>query len=121
MKRAAQGLLIASLVLSSLAVQAAESTGLTRDQVRADLIKAEQNGTFPFSKVHYPDPAWNPSTVYAATKAAQEMDKEAAAKGKAQVDAASYGAAASGSSASGSRTEGGTSTAPLSDRPHPAQ
>ncbi|GAB2890783.1 hypothetical protein GCM10027093_27310 [Paraburkholderia jirisanensis] len=121
MKRAAQGLFIASLVFSSLAVQAAESTGLTREQVRADLIKAEMNGTFPFSKVHYPDPEWNPSTVYVATKAAREMDKEAAAKRKADVDAASYGAAASGTSASGSRTDGGTSTAPQSDKPHPAQ
>jgi len=109
MKRLAQGLFVASLVLSSFAAQAADGTGLTREQVRADLIRAEQNGTFPYSKTHYPDPEWNPSTVYVATKAAQKMAQEAAAKGQVDAGAASYGDVASGTSASGARRDNGAS------------
>ncbi|MFC0402018.1 DUF4148 domain-containing protein [Paraburkholderia rhizosphaerae] len=103
MKRLSQALAIASFVVLPLVSHAAYSAPLTRAQVRADLISAEQHGSFPLSKVHYPEPEWNPSAVYVANKAAQKNAQDAA--NNARADAATvnaYGAQTSGSSASGS-------------------
>ncbi|CAB3763257.1 DUF4148 domain-containing protein [Paraburkholderia humisilvae] len=102
MKRLNQALVVASFVLLPLVSHAADSVPLTRAQVRADLISAEQNGTYPTSKEHYPDPAWDPAAVYVANKAAQKIAQEAANKAAADAAAASsYGNSTSGSSVSG--------------------
>ncbi|MGF6752919.1 DUF4148 domain-containing protein [Paraburkholderia sp. GAS42] len=55
MKRVHQALVLAAALALPLASHA-EST-ITRAQVRADLIAAEQAGTYPISDAHYPDPA----------------------------------------------------------------
>ena len=68
MNRLNKALIVASFVVLPLVGHAADNAPLTRAQVRADLIAAEQNGTFPLSKVHYPDPAYDPSAVYVANK-----------------------------------------------------
>ncbi|APR39101.1 DUF4148 domain-containing protein [Paraburkholderia sp. SOS3] len=115
MKRLNKALIVASFVVLPLVGHAADNAPLTRAQVRADLIAAEQNGTFPLSKVHYPEPGWNPSAVYVANKAAQKMAQEAANRqangadnsadksANASVAASSYGGSNFGSSAQGAR------------------
>jgi Domain of unknown function (DUF4148) len=116
MKRLNKALIVASFVVLPLVGHAADNAPLTRAQVRADLIAAEQNGTFPLSKVHYPEPAWNPSAVYVANKAAQKMAQEAANSAAANNEAAnanvsvnanaaasSYGGSSVGSSEAGAR------------------
>ncbi|MDQ7977106.1 DUF4148 domain-containing protein [Paraburkholderia sp. SARCC-3016] len=111
MKRLNKALIAASFVVLPLVGHAADNAPLTRAQVRADLISAEQNGTYPLSKVHYPDPGWNPSAVYVANKAAQKMAQQAANReasgadtsANASVAASSYGGSGFGSSAQGAR------------------
>jgi hypothetical protein len=105
MNRLIKALLVTSFVVLPLAGHAADSSPVTRAQVRADLIAAEQNGTYPPSKVHFPDPGWDPSAVYVANKAAQKMAQQAAASGAASDAnaASSYGGARAGNSAWGTR------------------
>ncbi|CAG4902235.1 DUF4148 domain-containing protein [Paraburkholderia saeva] len=55
MKRIHQALVLAAALALPLASHA-ESTA-TRVQIRADLISAEQAGTYPMSDAHYPDAA----------------------------------------------------------------
>jgi hypothetical protein len=112
-----KALLAASFVVLPLVSHASDNSPVTRAQVRADLVAAEQNGTFPFSKEHYPDPAWDPSAVYVANKAAQKMAREAANNGANGTNAAngtngadaravsSYGGSSAGSSAWGTRLD----------------
>jgi hypothetical protein len=103
MKRLNRALIAASLVVAPLtamftapvAAQAADIAPLTRAQVRAELIEAERNGTYPTSKVHYPDPQPDAAVAYVANRAAA----------KAGVDSA-YGGSAAGSSVSGARAGG---------------
>jgi Domain of unknown function (DUF4148) len=90
MKRVHQALVVAAVLSLPLVSHAAsDSAPLTRAQVRAELIAAEQAGQYPYSNVHYPDPAPNAATTYVANKEAK---------------AASYGPSTSGASASGTRT-----------------
>ncbi|HEY4353373.1 MAG TPA: DUF4148 domain-containing protein [Paraburkholderia sp.] len=118
MKRLHKALIVASFVVLPLVGHAADNAPLTRAQVRADLIAAEQNGTYPLSKVHYPEPGWDPSAVYVANKAAQKMAREAANNETANNEAAnanantnananeaasSYGGSRVGSSEAGAR------------------
>jgi Domain of unknown function (DUF4148) len=125
MNRLNKALIVASFVVLPLVGHAADNAPLTRAQVRADLIAAEQNGTFPLSKVHYPDPAYDPSAVYVANKAAQKLAQEAANNGtttanngandgandrasagasaNANAAASSYGGSNAGSSETGAR------------------
>ncbi|WP_459718639.1 DUF4148 domain-containing protein [Paraburkholderia sp. 2C] len=106
MKRLNRALIAASLVVAPLtaifaapvAAPAADVAPLTRAQVRAELIEAEQNGTYPTSKVHYPDAQPDAATVYVANRAAA----------KAGVDSA-YGGSPAGSSVSGARAGGAVS------------
>jgi hypothetical protein len=116
MKRLNQALIVASFVVLPLVGHAADSAPLTRAQVRADLIAAEQNGTYPTSKVHYPEPGWDPSAVYVANKAAQKLAQTAGNKGTGDAAAAtSYGGSTSGSSASGAHAENGVHARPQFD------
>jgi hypothetical protein len=124
MKRLNKALIVASFVVLPLVGHAADNAPLTRAQVRADLIAAEQNGTYPLSKVHYPEPGWDPSAVYVANKAAQKLAREAAANSgtadahdgpndganasagsnaNASAAASSYGGSRTGSSEAGAR------------------
>jgi hypothetical protein len=121
MNRLHKALFVASFVVLPLVSHAADNSPVTRAQVRADLIAAEQNGSFPLSKVHYPDPAWDPSAVYVANKAAAagKTAREAANKGTGDADAdagSSYGGTSAGSSAWGARFDGADlSRAPAQD------
>jgi uncharacterized protein DUF4148 len=117
MKRLNQALIVASFVVLPLVSHVADSAPLTRAQVRADLISAEQNGTYPPSKVHYPDPARDPAVVYVANKAAQKIAQAAARNTEANAannaaEATSYGNSTSGSSAFGSHPDNGTLAQP---------
>jgi uncharacterized protein DUF4148 len=127
MNRLNKALIVASFVVLPLVGHAADNAPLTRAQVRADLIAAEQNGTFPLSKVHYPEPGWDPSAVYVANRAAQKMARDAAnnetanadvkaeasaeasanananASANANTAASSYGGSSAGSSEAGAR------------------
>jgi uncharacterized protein DUF4148 len=102
MKRLNHALVVASLVAApfaaSFAAHASDVAPLTRAQVRAELIAAEQNGTYPTSKVHYPDAQPDAATVYVANRAAA----------KAGLDSA-YGGSPAGSSVSGARAGGAVS------------
>lgn len=60
MNRAYQALLIADALGSPLATHALSQSTLTRAQVRAELVVAEQAGQFPLSDTHYPEPAHYP-------------------------------------------------------------
>jgi hypothetical protein len=99
MKRLSQALVVASLLAAPFVAYAAGVAPLTRAQVRADLIAAEQNGTYPTSKVHYPDPQRDPATVYVANRAAAKAAAENA-----------YGGSADSHSASGIRAGGAVSS-----------
>jgi len=92
MKHLNRALIVASLVIAPFAAHAADIAPLTRAQVRAELIQAEQNGTYPTSKVHYPDAQPDAATVYVANRAAAKAAAESA-----------YGGAGAGSSVSGTR------------------
>ncbi|MGF6776180.1 DUF4148 domain-containing protein [Paraburkholderia sp. GAS334] len=83
MKRIHQALVLAAALALPLASHA-EST-VTRAQVRAQLVAAEQAGTYPMSDAHYPDLALNRPV---ARKSQDE----------------SYGPSTHGSSASGFRS-----------------
>ena len=96
MNRLNKALIVASFVVLPLVGHAADNAPLTRAQVRADLIAAEQNGTYPTSKVHYPEPGWDPSAVYVANKAAQKLAREAANNQAANVDASANSSADTG-------------------------
>ncbi|MFC0401059.1 DUF4148 domain-containing protein [Paraburkholderia rhizosphaerae] len=96
MKRLNQALVVAALLVPPFAAHATDVAPLTRAQVRNELIAAEQNGTYPTSRVHYPDAQPNAATVYVANRAAS----------KAAADTA-YGGSASGSFSSGSRPAAG--------------
>ena len=96
MNRLHRVLIVASAALLPLLGHAAGATPLTRAQVRAELIEAEQNGTYPTSKVHYPDAQRDPASQYVASKAAQRLADEA------KADAA-YGGGSRGTSESGKR------------------
>src|ERR1700761_4165467 len=95
MKRLNRALIVASLVVAPLtapfavpfAAHASEIAPLTRAQVRAELIEAERNGTYPTSKVHYPDPQPDAASVYVANRAAAQAGADSA-----------YGGSAAGSS-----------------------
>jgi hypothetical protein len=102
MKRLNQALIVASLLVAPFAAHATDVTPLTRAQVRAELVTAEQNGTYPTSKVHYPAAQPDAATVYVANRAAS----------KAAADT-TYGGVADGSFVSGARAGGVAS----SDRP----
>lgn len=109
MNRLNKALIVASFVVLPLVGHAADNAPLTRAQVRAELIAAEQNGTYPTSKVHYPEPGWDPSAVYVANKAAQKLAREAANNQAANVDASANSSANSG--ANSSANTGADSTA----------
>jgi uncharacterized protein DUF4148 len=93
MKRLNQALIVASLLAAPFAAHAADVAPLTRAQVRNELIAAEQNGTYPTSKIHYPDAQPDAASVYVANRAAR----------KAGVDSG-YGGSANGSFATGVRS-----------------
>ncbi|APR39788.1 DUF4148 domain-containing protein [Paraburkholderia sp. SOS3] len=106
MKRLNHALIAASLVAATFAApftaHASDVAPLTRAQVRAELIAAEQNGTYPTSKVHYPAAQPDAATVYVANRAAAAAGADSA-----------YGGSAAGSSVSGTRSGG----AALNGRP----
>ncbi|CAB3756935.1 DUF4148 domain-containing protein [Paraburkholderia humisilvae] len=101
MKRLNLALVVAALLAAPFAAHATDPAPLTRAQVRNELLSAEQNGTYPTSKVHYPDAQPNAATTYVANRAAS----------KAAADGA-YGGSANGSFASGSRSGAGWSDRP---------
>lgn len=74
MKRLHHALIVASLLALPLSSHAAGDASLSRAQVRAELIAAEQAGQSPHSKVHYPDAAPNRATMYVANRAAHDAD-----------------------------------------------
>ncbi|GAB2890721.1 hypothetical protein GCM10027093_27230 [Paraburkholderia jirisanensis] len=90
MKRLNRALIVASLALTPFVGQAVHAAGLTRAQVRAELIQSEQDGTYHTSKTHYPDVLPDFAAAYVAKKTAE---RRAAATG--------YGPATAGSSDSG--------------------
>jgi len=106
MKRLNRALIVASLVIAPFAAHAADIAPLTRAQVRAELIEAEQNGTYPTSKVHYPDAQPDAATVYVANRAAAKAGAESA-----------YGGSVTGSSVSGVRAVSPTGGDVSSQRP----
>jgi hypothetical protein len=87
MKRAYYALLIAS-AFSVPTLSHAETTTapITRAQVRAQLIAAEQAGQYPRAYANYPDPALDAASKRAAIQAAADS---------------SYGSESTGHSASG--------------------
>lgn len=106
MKRLNRALIVASLVIAPFAAHAADIAPLTRAQVRAELIQAEQNGTYPTSKVHYPDAQPDAATVYVANRAAAKAAANSA-----------YGGSVAGSSATGAPAVSGSGGAVSSERP----
>jgi hypothetical protein len=106
MKHLNRALIVASLVIAPFAAHAADIAPLTRAQVRAELIQAEQNGTYPTSKVHYPDAQPDAATVYVANRAAAKAAAESA-----------YGGAGAGSSVSGTRAVSGAGGDVSGERP----
>jgi len=97
MKRLHRALIVASLAIVPFASQVAHAAGLTRDEVRAQLIQSEQNGTYHTSKTHYPDVLPDYAAAYVAKKIAE---RDAALAGKKAASAA-YGPATTGNSDAG--------------------
>jgi hypothetical protein len=110
MKRLNKALIVASFVVLPLVGHAADNASLTRAQVRADLIAAEQNGTYPPSKVHYPEPGWDPSAVYVANKAAQKLAQEAANSEAANANSSANSSANTGANANAAASSYGGSS-----------
>jgi hypothetical protein len=101
MKRLNRALIVASLALTPFFGHAVHAAGLTRAQVRAQLIEAEQNGTYHTSKTHYPDATPDFAATYVANNAAER-----------RAAAVAYGPASAGSSDSGA----GAATAVANER-----
>ncbi|GAB2893521.1 hypothetical protein GCM10027093_31270 [Paraburkholderia jirisanensis] len=98
MKRLNRALIVASLALTPFVGHAVHAAELTRAQVRAQLIEAEQNGTYHTSKTHYPDATPDLAATYVANKAVEHG-----------AAATAYGPATAGSSDAGAGTRGGAS------------
>jgi uncharacterized protein DUF4148 len=105
MKRLNRALIVASLALTPFVGHAVHAAELTRAQVRAQLIEAEQNGTYHTSKTHYPDAQPDLAATYVANKAAE---------GRAAATA--YGPATTGSTDSGAGSNAGISASAASER-----
>jgi hypothetical protein len=97
MKRLHRALIVASLAVVPFASQLAHAAGLSRDEVRAQLIQSEQNGTYHTSKTHYPDVLPDYAAAYVAKKTAERdaalVEKNAASD--------AYGPATAGNSDAG--------------------
>jgi len=118
MKHLNRALIVATLVAApfaaSFAAHASDVAPLTRAQVRAELIEAEQNGTYPTSKVHYPDAQPDAATVYVANRAAAKARGDSAYGGSAAGNSVSGARAVSGAVSNSVSSSGG---APSSERP----
>ncbi|SAK89174.1 membrane protein [Caballeronia catudaia] len=103
MNRAYHALLIAAALCLPLATQAQPQSTVTRAQVRAELVAAEQAGQFPQSDTRYPEPANYPVAVPHVFHRSHD------------VAATSYGPSANGSADSGFRATRARSfaTAPI--------
>jgi hypothetical protein len=88
MKRVYQALVIAAALGLPLASHAQSQSTVTRAQVRAELVAAEQSGQYPQSDTNYPEPA---------------NDSAAAPHVFHHAHDASYGPSTAGSSESGFR------------------
>lgn len=87
MKSLIEAIAIAALITAPLAAFAQSNQGLTRAQVRADLVQVEKAGYNPSDWMHYPQ------NIQAAEA------RVAAEKG----DASGYGAGSNGTSQAGQR------------------
>ena len=56
-------LIVAALAMPMISYAKADSNGLTRDQVKAQVVQAEKDGTLHQSKVHYPQYDQNASAT----------------------------------------------------------
>jgi hypothetical protein len=74
MKRLHHALIVASLLALPLSSHAAGDASLSRAQVCAELIAAEQAGQYPHSKVHYPDAAASRAAMYVASRTAHDAE-----------------------------------------------
>jgi Domain of unknown function (DUF4148) len=93
MKRIYLAAIITSALSLPLLSQAqTATTQVTRAQVRAELVSAEQAGQYPQSYSHYPDAAPDAALEYVADRAAARTAAEGA-----------YGPSVQGQSQSGSR------------------
>jgi hypothetical protein len=106
MKRTYYALLIAS-AFSLPALSYADTVGapVTRAQVRAELVAAEQAGQFPQSYAHYPDAAPDAALMHVADRAATEAAADT-----------SYGSESTGHSVSGLRA---VRVRPVANNPSP--
>lgn len=78
---------VVALIVPTVSFAQVDSNGpLTRDEVRSQLVQAEQQGTLRQSRAHYPDYSAQPS-----------------ARNVVSADSTSYGSAMNGASQSGSR------------------
>jgi hypothetical protein len=97
MKRIHQAILFASVLSLPLLSSAATVDGpITRTQVRAELVAAEQAGRYPQSYAYYPDAAPDHALTHVANRAAARATTQAARD-------ASYGPSTAGSFAVGFR------------------
>ncbi|SDG60843.1 DUF4148 domain-containing protein [Paraburkholderia phenazinium] len=87
MKSLIEAVVIAALITAPLAAFAQSTQGVTRAQVRADLVQVEKAGYNPSDWIHYPE------NIQAAEA------RVAAEKG----DASGYGAGSNGTSQAGQR------------------
>jgi hypothetical protein len=97
MKRIHRAILVASILsLPLLSSAATIDAPITRSQVRAELVAAEQSGQYPQSDAHYPDAAPDAALSHVADRAAAKATAQATAE-------ASYGPSVAGSFASSLR------------------
>ncbi len=89
---------VAVALVAPVAGFAQSNQPLTREQVRADLVKVEKAGYNPRDWMHYPD------NIQAAEQ------RVSAQEGIAQADTSGYGPAKEGTSQSGSRTNEGAAS-----------
>jgi hypothetical protein len=93
MKRIHQAILVASVLsLPLLSIAATVDTPITRAQVRAELVAAEQAGQYPRSYVNYPDATPDLAQTHAANREAAQATGNA-----------SYGPSSTGTFATGFR------------------
>ncbi|PRX33069.1 uncharacterized protein DUF4148 [Paraburkholderia sp. BL18I3N2] len=92
--RFAISLIIAALAMPMISYAKVDSNGLTRDEVKAQVVQAEKDGTLHQSKVHYPEYDQNASAV-------------------AKQSASDYGTMPSNFTQSGSPARGGSKANPV--------
>ncbi|CAB3657627.1 DUF4148 domain-containing protein [Trinickia soli] len=86
---------VAVALVAPVASFAQSNQPVTRDQVRADLVRVEQAGYNPLDRIHYPD----------NIQAAEQRVK--AQQGIAQADTSGYGPSVEGASQAGSPLKDG--------------